>query len=260
MSLVVAAALLTLAGGPSSCPASLETRALPPPPNRPAPDPPQPDPRGLDYRHRIYPTVFGWPRLDHWCVWVEPVLNDGVAARWDQAWLSAVEGALATWEAVLPITRVSSPDQAQVRLYRRRPPLRNGRASHGRAELELQLVRRHPAAGSVVGPPQPEPLVSVSISPAQRVEAMEATALHELGHAFGLWGHSDQPNDAMAAVPGARPIRQLSARDRATLIWLQQQPGLLLSPEEPSGGLPEPAGPRDTPAAERSPRMDRRGG
>jgi predicted Zn-dependent protease len=54
--------------------------------------------------------------------------------------------------------------------------------------------------------------------------------LHELGHAFGLWGHSDQPSDAMAAKPGAKPILELSERDQRTLRWLQQQPGLNPSP------------------------------
>jgi predicted Zn-dependent protease len=50
--------------------------------------------------------------------------------------------------------------------------------------------------------------------------------LHELGHAFGLWGHSDQAGDAMAAKPGSIPILELSERDQRTLRWLQQQPGL----------------------------------
>ena len=247
MSLVLAVAAAAIAAAPSVCPVSLEVRAVPPPQDRAAPAPPAPDPRDQDYRHRIHPTVFGWPRRDHWCVWVEPVPDAGVSARWDQAWLGAVEGALASWGALLPITRVSSPDQAQVLVWRRRPPLKNSRASHGRAELELHLVRRGTLSED---PPGLEPRVTVSISPAQRVEAIEATALHELGHAFGLWGHSDRSDDAMAAVPGARPIRQLSARDRATLLWLQQQPGLQLSPVAPADGRPEAAAPPGTPAAE----------
>ena len=90
------------------------------------------------------------------------------------------------------------------------------RASHGRALL--QLLRR---GGAAQGPV--EPRVEVLISPGQRQEAIQATALHELGHAFGLWGHSEDPGDGMAASPGARPIPRLSQRDRATVGWLYRQ-------------------------------------
>ena len=226
MSLLAAAAALGLGAAATTCPMSLGSTLVPPPSDRPVPTAPQADPSGLDYRHRLQATTFGWPRRDHWCVWVEPAATEGPAARWDQAWLQAVDGALASWGAVLPISRVSSPDQAQVLVFRRRPPIRNGRASHGRAELELARVRRA-APGAPGGETQQlEPRVTVMVSPGQRPEAIEATALHELGHAFGLWGHSDNPADAMAAVPGAKPIRQLSPRDRATVLWLQQQPGL----------------------------------
>ena len=223
-----AAAVLGLSPSPAAagCPVSLARTPVPPPRDQPAPPPPAPDPAGNDYRHRLQATVFGWPRRDHWCVWVEPSTSEGPAARWDQAWLQAVDGALATWTGVLPITRVSNPDQAQVLVFRRRPPLNNGRASHGRAVLELATVQRASADGPSAQGKQLEPRVTVMISPGQRPEAIEATALHELGHAFGLWGHSDNPADAMAAVPGAKPVRQLSPRDRATVHWLQQQPGL----------------------------------
>lgn len=172
-----------------------------------------------DYRHRLSGTSHGWPRRDRWCVWVEPAQAEGPAARWDQAWLEAVETALASWAELVPIERVKGPEQAQVRILRRRPPLRGGRASHGRAELHLAVVKRD-------GGRQLEPRVVVQISPGQRPSAMQATALHELGHAFGLWGHSEAAGDAMAAVPGAIPVLELSPRDRATFFWLQQQPGL----------------------------------
>lgn len=212
-----------------SCPAATGQELLPPPQARMAdhgasdaavPLSPQ------DFRHQLSTTPYGWPRRHHWCVWVEPVTSEGPAARWDQAWLEAVEAALARWSELVPIEQVSQPEQAQVRVLRRRPPLRGGRASHGRAELQLAVVERQQQR-------QLEPRVLVQISPGQRSSAMQATALHELGHAFGLWGHSDQAADAMAAVPGATPVLELSPRDRATFLWLQQQPGLLLPPPPP---------------------------
>jgi predicted Zn-dependent protease len=152
-------------------------------------------------------------------VWVEPTYTSGPTGIWEQRWHQAVIDALNTWQQHLAITLVDQPEQAQVLLERRRPPLRNNRASHGRAELQLLEVQRQ-------GRWQLEPKVTVMISPGQAQPAIQATALHELGHAFGLWGHSDQAGDVMAAIPGGKPILQLTDRDLRTLQWLQQQPGL----------------------------------
>ena len=172
-----------------------------------------------DYRHRLRATPAGWPTREHWCVWVEPVRDSGPTGIWEQRWHRAVLAAIDTWAEVLPITLVNERDRAQVLVERRKPPLREWRASHGRAVLRLLEVERD-------GRWQLEPRVEVMISPGQAQPAIQATALHELGHAFGLWGHSDRPGDAMAVKPGARPVLQLSERDRRTLLWLQQQPGL----------------------------------
>jgi len=160
--------------------------------------------------------------LAHWCVWVEPTSLEGPGARFEQRWLTAVESALGQWQGHLPLQRVNDPARAQVFVRRRRPPLISlepgqRRASHGRASLTLQETERQ-------GVWRLEPRVEVLISPDQRREATEATALHELGHAFGLWGHSPEASDAMAAVPGAVPVLQLTARDLATLRWLYAQP------------------------------------
>ena len=177
------------------------------------------EPASGDYRQRLVPTPHGWPKRQHWCVWIEPSAADGPATRWDQLWLQAVEAALASWAELVTIHRSESRELAQVQILRRRPPLQRGRASHGRAELAL-------ATNKPGDPAKIEPRVLVSISPGQRPDAIQATALHELGHAFGMWGHSDHPQDAMAGVPGPTPVLQLTARDRATFMWLQQQPGL----------------------------------
>lgn len=178
-----------------------------------------------DYRHLLKPTPLGWPRLNHWCIWIEPGASEGPSAVWDSRWRQAVDGALASWQRELPITVVVDEARAQVLLLRRRPPVQNKRASHGRATLMLVEVRRG-EPGQPTGAWQIEPQVTVQLSPGQGVQAMQATALHELGHAFGLWGHSDQPGDALAAIPGSRPVLALSPRDQATLRWLQSQPGL----------------------------------
>jgi predicted Zn-dependent protease len=65
--------------------------------------------------------------------------------------------------------------------------------------------------------------VDVLVSPELRASGIEATAVHELGHAFGIWGHSPQPDDVMAVHQNQTPVLNLSKRDRVTLSWLYQK-------------------------------------
>ena len=165
-------------------------------------------------------TPLGWPSLPHWCVWVEPPAH-GEPDRWEQRWITAVDSALDRWSALVPLQRVQDPERAQVLLERRKPPLRavgrGWRASNGRSQLQLLEVRRRDVWRF-------EPQVTVLVSPHLRGEVQQATALHELGHAFGLWGHSPEPTDAMAVHQGQRPVLELSERDRLTLRWVRDQP------------------------------------
>ena len=206
------------------------------------------DPRGVtgDYRHRLSTTPLGWPRLERWCVWVQPPATAEPAARWDRIWLEAVEKALGSWALLVPLQRVDDPEAAQIRIERRRPPLRQEagertRASHGRATLTLERVQRQ-------GQWRLEPAVTVLLGAHQRPAALRATALHELGHALGLWGHSDDGRDVMAAAPGPQPILAPTPRDRQTLQWLYRQPTPFGHPQEPP---PKPAPPQATSRAVR---------
>ena len=179
----------------------------------------QPPGQKPGYASSIATTSLGPPVLNHWCVWVQPADATPVN-RWDQRWLDQVSSALTTWGALVPLTLVDNPDQANVLIHRQRPARRQvagvWRASNGRTQLQVVDVQRQ-------GRRRLEPLVKVMVSPGLRAEALQATALHELGHAFGLWGHSSVPTDVLAISQGERPVLVPSQRDRLTLAWVMQQ-------------------------------------
>ena len=179
----------------------------------------QPPGQRPGYASSIATTSLGPPVLKHWCVWVQPAAATP-ANRWDQRWLDQVSSALNTWGALVPLTLVDNLDQANVLIHRQRPARRQvagvWRASNGRTQLQVVDVQRQ-------GRRRLEPLVKVMVSPGLRAEALQATALHELGHAFGLWGHSSVPTDVLAISQGERPVLVPSQRDRLTLAWVMQQ-------------------------------------
>lgn len=181
------------------------------------------------YGSRLAISSSGFPVVQRWCVWVQPA-ESAEPNRWESRWFGAVDRALDEWSAVLPIIRVNDPERAHVRVERRRPPRRRladgWRASNGRSLLQILEVQRQEVW-------RLEPQVTVMVSPELRSESQQATALHELGHAFGLWAHSLVPSDAMAPVQGASPVLKLSPRDQLTLGWMRLQPtrfGLPLPP------------------------------
>ncbi len=131
-----------------------------------------------------------------------------------QEWRKQLESGMAKWGQYIPIKESSATERADIEvswvnhLLPRIMGVTRLSVSGGRMKVQIFMLR----------PNYYQPSVSS--------KALAGAFLHELGHALGLFGHSDKPTDVMYAyevIPGGRgkltqgPIGELSARDLNTL-------------------------------------------
>jgi predicted Zn-dependent protease len=188
--------------------------------NLPEPQP-QPLPESLaqvesgdNYFDRLQTTPVGallWTRFP---ISVRIDLGETTDAR-ATAWQQAVTQAISDWTPLLPLTQTT--ETADITIRRASLPLR--RLSDGklapvrfadtRFEFYNQADRlRH--------------RMVITLSPNQADRSLLSGARHELGHALGIWGHSDRPTDVMYSSQVAQPP-PISPRDRATLRQVYEQ-------------------------------------
>ncbi|MEO0946760.1 MAG: peptidase [Cyanobacteria bacterium J06641_5] len=189
-----------------------------------------------DYLDRIEPTLLGYLLWSQFPirVYVEPSPTPGerqtLTSQQVRVWQQAVDGALQEWGAYLPLERVLEPEAADITVRYQSPKLRitrdpetgrlRSRARAGETRYEF-YVRREPT-----GSPTLAHRMFVDLAPTSSLRALQATARHELGHAMGLWGHSEDPTDALYLKQVGEPP-PISSRDANTLIRLYQQPSRL---------------------------------
>nr|AZB71518.1 peptidase [Synechococcus elongatus PCC 11801] len=176
---------------------------------------------GNHYLEAIAPSRYGYLvwAVSPLCVYVEPAsLGSTAEEQRQQQWQQAVNQALADWQPYFDLQLVSDPAKADISIWRRSPPLRRnaeGQLDRARtAETTLLFYREGDRA---------LPRYRIDLGLTQGFAGLVSTARHELGHAFGLWGHSDQPEDVMYVAQSSRNI-QLTERDLETLRRLYQQP------------------------------------
>ncbi len=185
-------------------------------------------------------------------------LQDEFAPRSPAEYVAAVERALDTWERALEglarFRRVSAPEAARLRLR-----LLAERAPAPGPELvvrgETPLAAACRPRGAPAGPGRravrfaaPEVRIFLAdraglLTPGQ----VERIALHELGHALGMRGHSPVSSDAMSAGFRDAPRARLEAEDVNSFRALYRLPqGTLYARIGPEPRAPRP--PRGPPA------------
>jgi len=139
-----------------------------------------------------------------------------------ETWL-LVKAAVKEWNSYLPLQIVEKPDIADIRILFKTPPLGTTKVLRARSALtryEL-YIKRLSNFGSVLAH-----RCIIILTPNQPSKYIKAAALHELGHALGIWGHSSVTSDTLYFSQVSNPP-SISFRDINTLKRIYQQPTLL---------------------------------
>ena len=169
-----------------------------------------------DYFDRVKSTQVGY------LIWsqfpIKVYIDDTAIQRWLQ-----VKAAVKEWNSYLPLQIVEKPDIADIRISFKTPLLGTTKVLRARSALtryEL-YIKRFSNSASVLAH-----RCTIILSPNQPSKYIKAAALHELGHALGIWGHSLVTSDALYFSQVSNPP-SISHRDINTLKRIYQQPTLL---------------------------------
>jgi predicted Zn-dependent protease len=140
-----------------------------------------------------------------------------------QQWQKAVYLGIDVWNPYLSLEVVSKEEEGDIYIYRRQPELK----AKLNSETGLyDLPRMEAATTSVKFYLSDEKLLNqkmtIEVNPRQTFDYLVSNIIHELGHALGIWGHSDDINDVMYYAQ-TKDIPPLSVRDINTLKKIYQQ-------------------------------------
>ena len=151
--------------------------------------------------------------------------SDSAADKRYLAWVNAVREAIAEWNVYLPLKEITAREKADIIVLRSQPE----REVKLNPDTGLYDIPRAVTAETTYqfyvkqNPARIAHQMTVEISPNYTGISLLATIRHELGHALGIWGHSENEDDALYFSQVSNPPG-ISARDINTLKKIYQQP------------------------------------
>jgi predicted Zn-dependent protease len=143
-----------------------------------------------------------------------------------QQWVNAVEQAIQEWHIYLPLVEIQQPELADIIIKREQPPLG---VQINRETGQVEKFRARSAQTSyefsirAENPPVLWHRMTIRINPGMSEQSIRSTTRHEIGHALGIWGHSQAETDVMY-FSQVRTSPAISPRDINTLKKIYQQP------------------------------------
>jgi predicted Zn-dependent protease len=137
----------------------------------------------------------------------------------EAVWLGAVRQAITDWNRYLPIVETTDSTTANITIRRASVPIQRDKAG------KLQRIRLAETrfAFFTDATQRLRHRMAIVLSPNQADAALKSGATHELGHALGLWGHSDRATDVMYFSQVAQPAG-ISDRDVRSLRRVYEHP------------------------------------
>lgn len=172
-----------------------------------------------DYFSQITLTQVGylvWSRFPLQ-VYVEP--PKAVSGNQAESWVNTVLEAVQEWKVYLPMVVVEKPEDVDIAIVRKAPPLQTSannnipRARSAQTTYKLYVSKNNLLSHSF----------TILLSPSQTGNYLTSAARHELGHALGIWGHSPLQSDALYFSQVRNPAK-ISPRDVNTLKRVYEQP------------------------------------